>query len=171
MNTESASLRKIYRNLGTIFGAAQFILFDPEKETVVFADVQEELGGKKIEPVLGEDYSTIFITSSTTRIWVETPAGQRVEYDQTEDDIRQNLKRIVVRAYFVFLGEQRSEVSLQELFANGLEDLSPIDGEDYSHIVSIKRSDTSIEVQRRKGRKVAFSISGWLEDNEEEDHS
>ncbi len=169
MTTESASTRKIYRNLGTIFGAAQFLLFDPEIEAVVFSAIQEELDGKKIESVVGEDYSTIFITPSTTRIWVETPAGQRVEYDQIEDDIRQNLKRIVVRAYFVFLGEQRSEVSLKELHDNGLEEFSPVDGEDYSHIISLKRSDTSIEVLRSKGRKVAFNISGWLVDNEEEE--
>jgi hypothetical protein len=168
MKTSPASIRKIYRNLGTIFGAAQFILFDPATESVVFTDVEKELE-KKIKSVVGEDYSTIFITSATSRISVTTPDGERVEYDQTDDDILTNLRRITIKAYSVFLTEEKSEVSMAHLLEEHLPNLSPVDGEDYRKISVIRRSDTEIEVQRPNGRRVCFSISGWLEDDEDDE--
>ena len=158
---------RIFNNLETIFGAAQFLLFDPAIDVVTFDMVQGELSEKPIKPVAGEDYSAIFLTRETYRFSVRTPSELVVEFDEKDAAIRANLKRLAVLAFGAFLDDGIETISVEDLLPEARL-AQPVDGEDYLAIGRINKSDDVISVKRKGGRIVSFSVLSWLSEDDGE---
>ena len=152
---------RILNNLETIFGAAQFLLFDPDIDVVTFDMVQGELSEKPIKPISDEDYTGLFLTRETYRFSVRTPDGVVFEFDEKDSEIRANLRRLTVLAFGAFLDDELETVSVGHLLSEA-ESIRSIDGEDYLAIGSIAKNDDLISVKRKGGRVVSFSIHSWL---------
>ena len=163
MNAEHIKYR-IGRNLDAIFCTSQLLFFDPAIDVLTFDRIQEELADNPIQPIADEDYSILILTRDTFRFSVQTSGGLRVEFDEKDSEIRENLKRIAVSVTERFLNDGVAEVLVESILPE-LRLVRSSDGENYLSIGRISRADDLIKVHRRDGRQVTFSIEAWLNED------